>query len=252
MDTKRNSDEVFIESAAAKVLEQIAVLNPDVVIASDDNASKYVIMPYFKDALLPFVFCGVNWDASVYGYPYSNATGMVEVALVSEILKHLRKYARGDRVGFIAGDRLSERKNLEHYKKRFGIEFEKEYFAQSFDQWKQAFLALQDEVDMIMMTSHVGIEGWDDGEARQFVENHVKVPVGSEHDWEMPLALVGVTKDFEEMGIWAAQAALRILDGVPPGSIPITANRKGNLLFNVTMAEHLGIEDRPAFATLVN
>gem|GEM_PF-5859444 len=25
-----------------------------------------------KDSKIPFVFCGINWDASVYGFPCSN------------------------------------------------------------------------------------------------------------------------------------------------------------------------------------
>ncbi|MBK7543634.1 MAG: ABC transporter substrate binding protein [Candidatus Competibacter sp.] len=251
MDTKRNPAEDFSQAAALKAKAVIEEFRPDVVIASDDNASKYLIMPYYKDAELPFVFCGVNWDASVYGFPYKNVTGMIEVALVSEIFRHLKKYAKGNRIGFIAGDTLSERKNLEYYIKRFDIEFSKIYFATTFEEWKQSYLKLQDEVDMAMMTSHVGIVDWNDQEARAFAENHVKIPIGTEHRWSIPFALVGVAKDFEEMGAWSAYAALKILDGVAPSKIPITANKKGQLLFNVRMAEKLGIDTVPPLAELV-
>lgn len=250
MDTKRNPSEGFARAAAQRVRAEIEAMRPDIVIASDDNASKYLIEPYYRDADLPFVFCGVNWDASVYGFPYRNVTGMVEVALVPEILSHLRRYAQGERIGFIAGDRMSERKNLEHYQRRFGIGFEKVYFATDFAQWKERFRRLQEEVDMVMMTSHVGIPGWDDQAAQAFVEEQVRVPVGTEHAWEMPLALVGVLKDFHEMGEWSARAALRILDGVSPTQIPITANQRGRLLFNSRIAARLGIEGLPAMAEI--
>ena len=80
MDTKRNSSDDFKKEAAKKAVSVIKEFEPDVVIAADDNASKFLIKPYYKDAELPFVFCGVNWDAKVYGYPYKNVTGMVEVA----------------------------------------------------------------------------------------------------------------------------------------------------------------------------
>ena len=76
MDTKRNTDEAYKKKAALQAKELIASFHPDVVIASDDNASKYLIMNYFKDADLPFVFCGVNYNADDYGFPYSNVTGM--------------------------------------------------------------------------------------------------------------------------------------------------------------------------------
>lgn len=251
MDTKRNSSEEFSKAAALKARAVIEEFRPDVVIASDDNASKYLIMAYYKDAELPFIFCGVNWDASVYGFPYKNVTGMIEVALVSEIFRHLKKYAKGDRIGFIAGDTLSERKNLEYYIKRFNIQFNRIYFATTFDEWKQSYLKLQDEVDMAMMTSHVGIANWDDAEARAFAEQYVKIPIGTEHRWSIPFALVSVAKDFEEMGAWSAHAALKILDGVPPSRIPITANQKGHLLFNARIAERLEINGVPALAEIV-
>ena len=251
MDSKRNPAEEFIKNAALEVKAVIETYAPDVVIASDDNASKYLIMPYYKDADLPFVFCGVNWDASVYGFPYTNVTGMVEVALVQEIMRQLKNYSKGDRIGFIAGDRLSERKNLKYYVERFHIRFDKVYFAKTFDEWKQAFLSLQREVDMVMMTNHVGIQGWNDRLAQAFVHEHIRIPVGSEHRWEMPLALIGVVKDFREMGTWSAHAALKILDGVPPSHIPITANRKGQMLFNMRIARRLGITDAPPMATVL-
>ncbi len=251
MDTKRNSSEAFIKDAALKAKARIEQFQPDVVIASDDNAAKYLIKPFYKNAQLPFVFCGVNWDASIYGFPYKNVTGMIEVALVQEIYRQLKNYAKGNRIGFIAGDRLSEHKNLKYYIERFDIEFEKIYFASNFEEWKRAFLNLQEEVDMAMMTSHVGIANWNDQQALAFVEAHTKIPIGTEHGWEMPLALVGVVKDFEEMGIWSAHAALRIIEGVSPSRIPITANKKGKLLFNIRIAKRLGINSAPPLAKIV-
>jgi ABC-type uncharacterized transport system substrate-binding protein len=252
MDTKRNPAEDFNHAAALQAKAVIDAYKPCVVIASDDNASKYLIMPYYKDADLPFIFCGVNWDASVYGFPYKNVTGMIEVALVPEILRHLKRYAKGEKLGFIGGDRLSERKNLHYYIKRFNLEFSKIVFATTFNEWKQGFRELQDEADMVMMVSHAGISDWDDAEAKVFVEEVTKVPVGTEHYWEMPLALVGVTKDFEEMGVWAAHAALKVLDGTPPSRIPITANKRGQLFFNPRIAAKLGIHDTPPLATLAD
>jgi hypothetical protein len=89
MDTKRNQSEEFKKAAALKAKALIESWQPDVVIASDDNASKYLIVPYYKDGTLPFVFCGVNWDAGVYGFPCRNVTGMVEVQLIDQIITTL-------------------------------------------------------------------------------------------------------------------------------------------------------------------
>ena len=79
MDTKRNPSDNFKVRAAASAKAVIEGFAPDVVIASDDNASKYLIMKYCKDARTPFVFCEVNYTADAHGFPYSNVTGMLEV-----------------------------------------------------------------------------------------------------------------------------------------------------------------------------
>jgi hypothetical protein len=65
MDTKRNTDEPFIKHAALEVKAVTEEWNPDVVITSDDNAFKYLVMPCYSDSDLPFVHCVINWDASV-------------------------------------------------------------------------------------------------------------------------------------------------------------------------------------------
>lgn len=252
MDTKRNPDNAFIKKVASRAKSEILAFKPDVVIINDDNAAKYLLEPYFKNSDIPFIFFGINWDASIYGLPYRNTTGMVEVVLVGELLKQLKKYAKGNRMGFLGGDRFSEHRNREFYEKRFHIEFEKTYFARSFTEWKAAFKKLQNEVDMVMLTSHAGITGWDDNKARKFVNQTIKVPVGTEHEWEMPFALVGVAKDFTEMGTWAARTALRVLDGDKPQQIPVTANKKGKLYFNPRIAIRLGISETPAMAELVD
>ncbi len=93
MDTKRNPSEAFKKAAGARAKNFIDTYRPDVLIASDDNAVKYVVAPYYLNADLPIVFCGVNWDASIYGLPCRNVTGMVEVNLVDKMLRQLSKFA---------------------------------------------------------------------------------------------------------------------------------------------------------------
>ena len=46
MDTKRNQSEEFAQTKAAEVLVQIEDFKPDVVIAADDNASRYLVQPH--------------------------------------------------------------------------------------------------------------------------------------------------------------------------------------------------------------
>ena len=245
LDTKNRATESEKFAAAQMAKLNIEQFKPDVVITSDDDAVKYVLMPYYKDSAIPFVFCGVNWDASAYGLPYSNTTGMLEIELISEMVKNLQEYTKGSRLGTLALDGFTERKWVEHYRQYLGRAIDRSYFPSSFDEWKENFLRLQREVDMVILLNPKGLKDFDLEQAQRFVENNIKVPTGSSITWMSHMSLLGIGLIPEEQGVWAAQAALSILDGAAPNSIPITRNRQGKLFINLKLAEKLGITFKP-------
>jgi ABC-type uncharacterized transport system substrate-binding protein len=251
LDTKRNPSEAFKQQAALRAKRVIEAFQPDVVTASDDNASRYLIMPYYKDAELPFVFCGVNWDASVYGFPYKNVTGMVEVSPIPKIIEMLKRYAEGDKIGFLAEDTPTKHKEMVFHETLFGIRYDGVYLVNSFAQWRQRFLEAQQEMDMLVILGVAALDDWDDVAAQDFAEQNTRIPTGTDFGWLMHLALLGVGKSPEEQGRWAAKAALKILDGVPPGNIPLAHNKEGTLYFNKTIAARLGIDEVPPLAEVV-
>jgi ABC-type uncharacterized transport system substrate-binding protein len=240
MDTKRHPSKQAIEKAAQSARAMIQRFKPDVVIASDDNASKYVIVPFFKNTALPIVFCGVNWDAADYGFPTQNITGMIEVQLIDQILATLRKYARGDRIGFIKGDDLSARKEARFYEKRFNITIDKR-FVKRFSQWEGAYLDLQEKSDMILIGNSESIPDWDPVAAKQIVETKTRVPTGNWDKWMKDFALVTYATVPAEQGKWAARTALKILDGAIPGDIPVVTNKKAEIYRNMRIAKQLQI-----------
>ena len=246
MDTKRHSSESEKFAAAQLAKLQINKFKPHVVITSDDDAVKYVLMPYYKNDTIPFVFCGINWDASIYGLPYKNTTGMLEVELISEIIKNLQEHAKGKRIGYLAMDGLTERKVAENYGRHLGKPLEKTYFATSFNEWKSHFLKAQQEVDLLLLLNPKGIRDFDMQQAQLFVENNIKIPTGTSHSWMTQMSLLGITLRPEEQGAWAAQTALKILNGQAPSNIPVTRNREGKLFVNIKIAEKLGIIFKPA------
>ena len=151
MDSKRNPDELAIKQAALKAKQKIDAWQPDLVIAADDNASKFLIEPYYKNSDLAIVFCGVNWNASVYGYPYKNATGMEEVSLIAPLPKELARYSKGSRLGILSGNVISDRNNVYNYINKAGISFDKQIYVKNAEQWQAAYLRLQNEVDMLII-----------------------------------------------------------------------------------------------------
>ena len=241
MDTKHNSSVEFKLQAALKVKQYIEEFKPDVVIAADDNASKYVVEPYYKDADLPFVFCGVNWDASVYGYPYSNTTGMVEVALIKQIIRQLQTYAKGSKIGFIGGDVISTHKIPKYHKKLFNINYDKIYYVKTFEEWKEKYLQLQQEVDIIILESYAGLSDWQSEQVQEFILKNTKIPTGSLLRFMAPLVAITIARSSEEQGYWSAQTALKILAGVKPNEIPIVQNKEGKPIFNMKLINKLGL-----------
>jgi ABC-type uncharacterized transport system substrate-binding protein len=249
MDTQRNPDEAFGKEAGLKAKAEIEAFKPDLVIASDDSAQKYLIEPYYKNTDMPVVFAAVNWDASVYGYPTKNITGMLEVELVEQMMELLKPYAKGERVGYLGPDIVSDQKVVSTYNKRFFNDNMQVRLVKNLEEYKQAYVEMQDKVD-ILMTGNPGVlKDWDDAKAKefeQFILKNTRIPSGARAAWVTPYILLSIAKTPVEQGKWAAQTALQILDGTPVSSIPITANKEGILKINLDMAEKLSIVFPPS------
>jgi len=251
MDTKRRSSEADIHASALAALKAIEDFKPDVVTTSDDPAAQHVIMPYLRDAAIPVVFCGLNWDASIYGLPYRNTTGMVEVSPIPQILRLLRRHARGPRLGFLAEDTEVKRKELTYHERLFGITYDKIYFVTSHAAWKEAFQRAQKEVDMLMILGVGALPDWNLADATRLVEEKSEIPSGTDFEWLTGVSLIGVVKSPQEQGRWVGQATLRVLEGVLPSDIPVSHNREGALFFNERIARRLGIKELPPLAKAV-
>ncbi|MCP4768351.1 MAG: hypothetical protein GY875_19055 [Gammaproteobacteria bacterium] len=239
MDTKRNKSVEFKQSAASEVKHEIETWQPDVVIVSDDNAAKYVVKQYYRDADTPFVFSGVNWTVKEYGFPYSNVTGIIEVAPLEAMLTNAIKYSGGAKKAiYLGADTLTEKKNLDRVtgaSQKLGIELEG-ILVSSASEWKAQYRAAQD-VDFIVMGSSSGISDWNKAEMAAFAVEHASKLVVTSHDWMMPFSTIGFTKIPQEHGEWAAQTAIEILKGKAPNEIPIVANRDWELWINMAHLE---------------
>ena len=238
--TSADTDEKMKAALNAKRL--IDSWKPDLVIASDDNASKYLIVPYFKDSEIPFVFCGVNWDASKYGFPSKNVTGMIEVQLMDQLVEYLSPYARGNRIGSLRGDTMTNIGEAEYVEKQLGTEI-KTYFVDNITKWKERFVQLQDEVDMILIGDIDAVKFNEESKdnVEKFMLDHTKIPTGLWDAHYKKNGLITLATIPEEQGEYAAQAALEILDGKSPLDIPLVKNKKAKVILNMKLAKKLGI-----------
>lgn len=241
MDTKRNKSAEYIKKAAQKAVELIKEYKPDVVIASEDNASKYVVEPFFKNASIPFVFCGVNHSAERYGYPYKNATGIIELDPIPKLIFSLSRFHFVDKVGYLAEDGTSARINGGVYKTQTRFHCV-EYYVNSLHEWQESYRKAQKEVDILIIGNTSAIKDWDGNAAMRTILTETKILTGSVLEFLTPYTFIGCIKLPSEQGRWAAEAALKVLNGTPVSSIPLAEPVDGKLIVNFKIAEVLGIK----------
>ena len=245
MDSLRNAEPEKIKESVKKIKTLIDNLEPDVVIISDENAVKHILTQHYKNSKIPFVFSGMNWDASIYGLPFENTTGIIGIAMVSSIVDLLQNYSKGNRIGLLARDTLPARKNADHYQKKLGKVFSQIYFTNTFDDWKKRFLELQKQSDLIILDHTDGLKNWQYNKAIKFIHDHASVPIGTMDMWMSKFGLITIAKYPEEQGWWTAELAIKILNGTPPNQITIEKNKRAKLFINMSLANQLGITFSP-------
>ena len=243
MDTKRNPDQAFGEAKALEAKQLIEEWKPDVVITIDDNAAKYLVQPYYKDADLPIVFSGVDWTAEAYGFPYNNVTGMIEVAPMQALVRQMKRInPEAKTLYFMRPDRFSAVKNVDRMTKVLdaeGIDVV-DLVVKTMDGFEQQYLEAQ-KGDFILFTNNAAIEGWDDKRASEYMLKHSETLVLTQSDWMVPFSMLAFTKVIEEQGEYAAEVALKILEGHKPSEFPIVSNRKWNIYINEPLLKKSGV-----------
>lgn len=243
MDAKRMKSVAQQKERALIAKAIIDVWKPDIVITADDEAAKHLVKPFFKDHKLPFVFCGLNWTAKEYGFPYSNVTGMIEVAPIVPTLERAQQIVPSLRRAFYVGANiLSEEKNLKRFRSAAAqLGFELDYvLAKTTDKWIEGYERGQ-SYDLVIIGSSEGVVDWDAHRVQKAVLRSTRKLSVTNHGWMMPFTILGVTKVSEEQGEWAAKAALNILSGVSPSDIPIVPNSQRDIWVNSDILQAAGM-----------
>ncbi len=244
LDAKRRHDEGSLKSRAAAALEQIRAFQPEVILASDDDAVKFVVAPYLRNGPVPVVFCGVNWSADSYDLPREHVTGMVEVLPVDGAARMLRRFRpEARRLLVLSEDSTSEKRNTSLMDGRWRkLGFEPEYaLVSGFEEWKTRFAEAQGRFDALYLPTSGAIRNWDARQARIWVRRHTRVPSFTCDEFMIDYVSFGVVKIAHEQGEWAATAARRILQGEGPSAIPLAENSRFRCVWNEAVAELAGL-----------
>jgi len=258
LDAKRNSGKAWLTTAAGQALERIKAFNPDVVIAADDAAQAYVVVPLLKDKPQPqVVFCGVNAPPSLYGFPASNVSGVRErwhyregIALLKRLIPAARTTAfltdASDSSEYVIQDM---REDL-NQGGPFALQLKHIESIGSYQQWQKRVMECQASVDTLALGIYHSLRDERTGlvvspeEVIAWTNSvNLKPTLGFadyalDHD-----ILCGVLESGNEQGFLAGTMAAEILsDHVPAGKLPVRQNDIGLIMLNIGTAERLKID----------
>jgi ABC-type uncharacterized transport system substrate-binding protein len=257
MDTKRKTDEKWKLEVAAKAKAHIAAFKPDVVIAVDDNAQKYVVKELTHSGT-PFIFLGVNADPMTYGYlrsleaPGGQVTGSIErerfkqsVALLQQLVPEASNLA------VLCDDGPTGKPVIERIKKsatELGISLVADKQTGSFSEWQRFVEEIQTQADALLVILYhtlkddAGQPVHEDTVLYWTVQNS-KLPDMGFWSWAVEGGLLcsEAISGFQQ-GHYAATVAAYVLLGQSPGEFPVDRPQRGEVCVNIARAKMLGIE----------
>ena len=258
MDTKKNFEGGVRKAKEAYELYQR--FRPDGVIAADDNAQSMFVLPYLKDKTkTPVMFCAVNDEPKKYGYPASNVSGILERDFIRESIAFAKQLVPSiNTVGFLAKDSPSGRAILKQ------VEIESHTYSVKFAGFKlvktikETLAVLEDykkTCDALFITSTNGIldtdgTSLDNEQVTKTVAKFYKKPLIGANNFHVRFGvLCAVVKSGNAQGRMSAEMLLKAIKGTAVKHIPITVNKYGKRMLNVTVMKALGI--RPKRRVLV-
>ncbi len=258
MDTKRKTDEKWKLEVAAKAKAHIAAYKPDVVIAVDDNAQKYVVSDLATNGGPPFVFLGVNADPMTYGYlrsmkaPGGQVTGSIERARFEQSFALLQKLVpEAQNLAILCDDGPTGKpviKRVQEQAAALGINIVDLKQTGSFSEWKAFVQKVQTEADALLVIVYHTIKN-DAGQpvhedtVLNWTVHNSKLPDIGFWGWAVEGGLLcsEAISGFQQ-GHYAATVASYVLMGQSPGEFPVDRPQRGEICVNLARAKMLGIE----------
>lgn len=248
-----------LDSASSKAEEAFKLYNdfkPDAVIAAEDNAQSLFVIPFLKGKVTtPVVFCGVNDDATKFGYPASNVTGILEkkhyregISLLQLIVPNAKKIA------VIYRETPSNQSNvfqLKSERSTYKADITTFLNVNSVNDAEIGLAGLYENNDALIVLNLTGItdkkgKALSDKEAIAYINEIWSKPTIGVSSWEIEAGLLcAVAKKGQEQGETAGRMVNELISGKPITSVPITQNKNGQRIINVSTARRLKIQLKP-------
>jgi len=253
MDTKKNY--AGGPQKGKDAYELFSRFQPDGVIAADDNAQSMFVLPYLKDKVkTPVMFCAVNEAPEKYGYPASNVSGILERNFISESIAFAKQLVPSiQTVGFLAKDSPSGRAIQKQVQIESGA-----YLAQvagfqlvkTIQETRAVLSEYQQTTDALYIAATSGIldtngKSLDNQQVTQSVANFYRKPLIGANSFHVKYGvLCAVVKSGNAQGRMSAEMLLKAITGTSVSQLPITKNKYGKRLLNITVMKALGIKPK--------
>ncbi|NVN91899.1 MAG: ABC transporter substrate-binding protein [Desulfuromonadales bacterium] len=256
MNTKNN-----FAGGAAKAREALEVyyeFKPDGIIAADDDAVSLFVVPYIKDRVkTPVMFCGVNAEPEVYGFPASNVSGILERAHFRESIAFLHQLKPSvRRIAFLTNDNPTGKAYQEQIRHEAGTYPSTIAAVKLVKTLEEALVVTRELKKRSDALFVIAMEGLLDASGKPLSEKDAfrtlsqsyGKPVIGINEFNIKSGLLcAVAKSGQEQGATAAKMLLQAMQGTPVSQIPISRNKHGKRLLNITVMKALGIVPRPVF-----
>lgn len=256
LDTKSNFEGGA--EKAKRIHEIYLEYRPDGVIAADDAAQSMFVVPYLRDKVkTPVMFCGVNEEAATYGYPASNVSGILERVPIKESIAMLQQLIPSVKTfGCILKDDPSSygiMRQIHQEAAGYSAKLVTARYVKSLTEAVAMAKVLKPKCDALFLTPMDGLPAQvgtplTSGEATPIIVKAFGKPTFSENSFNVKSGvLCAVIKTGQEQGATAAQMLLRAMRGTAVKHIPITRNRSGKRMINVSIMRSLGILPKPVY-----
>lgn len=224
---------------------------PDGVIAADDNAQSMFVVPYLKDRVkTPVIFCGVNAGPEKYAYPASNVTGILErvhfrnsIAFAQQLLPSINK------ITYLIKESPTSNAVFIQFKREQKT-YPAHVYYKTVDTLENALSAAREcsrTNDALFYGTMEGIKDkkgnvYSDKDIIPIISKAFAKPVISNNLYHVEYGtLCAVIKTGQEQGKTAAQMLEKALKGTPVSQIPVTKNKFGKQVINLSLMKSLGI-----------
>ena len=239
MRTKKMSGKGYKHRAGIAGHSTIELIRPNVIIAVDDDAQKYVAKQYVNNPDIKIVFAGINGSPEPYGYlEANNVTGILErkpaVALSEFILlisESLGIIGQKPKAIFLADESHSTERDGDYLDSIdwVGVDYLGRHPNGTFDDWQSAVKNMKGKADFILVGGYRKLHKYPGSakfvnakEVMTWTEANSPVPVIGMNTFnteEGAMLSVGVSP--YEQGEVAASMAIKLIEGVDIKSLPI-------------------------------